>query len=271
MWVVSGGGERGDCRCKGFGVLSYLFWLVQLNFFFLRIFPFSFILSSQCAIQDKVVWVGARLFTIYKGWTVGSEWENETENVPDGEMNTFLFIHRMNVGDKVHLRPERRLVSLWCAVIWTGRGIEFHPFILVVCCRCLLLQVTMEFGLDKRHHNMQGLVFPLQEDANIALEQLQQRRINYIQLVQFLGGWGKQIQKFNTRKQTQPAQCHLCLFVCVCVSQRLDIQKETIELVHTKPTEIHDLPLRIPTDTPRYPFFMSTHSHTGQQQEALGQ
>ncbi|XP_046880646.1 twinfilin-2-like isoform X2 [Hypomesus transpacificus] len=93
-------------------------------------------------------------------------------------------------------------------------------------------KVTMEFGLDKRHHNMQGLVFPLQEDANIALEQLQQRRINYIQL-------------------------------------RLDIQKETIELVHTKPTEIHDLPLRIPTDTPRYHFFMFKHSHQGQQQEAL--
>ncbi|XP_062327710.1 twinfilin-2-like isoform X2 [Osmerus eperlanus] len=93
-------------------------------------------------------------------------------------------------------------------------------------------KVTMEFGLDKRQHNMQGLVFPLQEDANIALEQLQQRRINYIQL-------------------------------------RLDIQKETIELVHTKPTEIHDLPLRIPNDTPRYHFFIFRHSHQGQQQEAL--
>ncbi|XP_042360036.1 uncharacterized protein LOC121955996 [Plectropomus leopardus] len=93
-------------------------------------------------------------------------------------------------------------------------------------------RVTMEFGLDKRAQTLQGLAFPLQEEAKQALQQLKQRRINYIQL-------------------------------------RLDVEKETIELVHTKPTETRELPYRIPTDSPRYHFFIFKHSHQGQLQEAL--
>uniref|UniRef100_A0A3B3BEC8 Twinfilin actin-binding protein 2b n=1 Tax=Oryzias melastigma TaxID=30732 RepID=A0A3B3BEC8_ORYME len=79
---------------------------------------------------------------------------------------------------------------------------------------------------------LQGLSFPLQEEAKRALQQLKHKRINYIQL-------------------------------------RLDVDKETIELVHTKPTEIHELPFRIPTDSPRYHFFVFKHSHQGQLDEAL--
>lgn len=41
----------------------------------------------------------------------------------------------------------------------------------------------MEFGLDKRAQTLQGLAFPLQDEAKRALQQLKQRRINYIQLV----------------------------------------------------------------------------------------
>uniref|UniRef100_A0A8C6UN88 WD repeat domain 82 n=1 Tax=Neogobius melanostomus TaxID=47308 RepID=A0A8C6UN88_9GOBI len=93
-------------------------------------------------------------------------------------------------------------------------------------------KVTMEFGLDKRAQTLQGLAFPLQEDAKRGLQQLKQKRINYIQL-------------------------------------RLDVDKETIELVHTKPTETHELPYRIPSDAPRYHFFVFKHSHQGQLQEAL--
>lgn len=44
-------------------------------------------------------------------------------------------------------------------------------------------QVPMEFGLDKRAQTLQGLAFPLQEEAKRALQQLKQKRINYIQLV----------------------------------------------------------------------------------------
>lgn len=41
----------------------------------------------------------------------------------------------------------------------------------------------MEFGLDKRAQTLQGLAFPLQEEAKRALQQLKQKSINYIQLV----------------------------------------------------------------------------------------
>lgn len=60
------------------------------------------------------------------------------------------------------------------------------------------------------------------------------------------------------------------MFVYV-VLQRLDVVRETIELVHTKPTETQELPCRIPTDSPRYHFFIFKHSYQGQLQEALGQ
>uniref|UniRef100_A0A3Q4MCS3 Twinfilin actin-binding protein 2b n=1 Tax=Neolamprologus brichardi TaxID=32507 RepID=A0A3Q4MCS3_NEOBR len=90
--------------------------------------------------------------------------------------------------------------------------------------RIKITEVTMEFGLDKRAQTLQGLAFPLQEEAKRALQQLKHKRINYIQL-------------------------------------RLDVDRETIELVHTKPTEIHELPYRIPTDSPRYHFFIFKHSY----------
>ncbi|XP_061687706.1 twinfilin-2-like [Syngnathoides biaculeatus] len=91
-------------------------------------------------------------------------------------------------------------------------------------------RVPVEFGIDKRVS--QGLAFPLQEEAKRALRQLKQKRVNYIQL-------------------------------------RLDVENETIELVHTKPTETRELPYRIPTDSPRYHFFVFKHSHQGGAQEAL--
>uniref|UniRef100_A0A8C4Z7E8 WD repeat-containing protein 82-like n=1 Tax=Gadus morhua TaxID=8049 RepID=A0A8C4Z7E8_GADMO len=50
---------------------------------------------------------------------------------------------------------------------------------------------------------------------------------------------------------------------------RLDVERETIELVHTNPTETRELPYRIPTDSPRYHFFVFKHSHQDQLQEAL--
>uniref|UniRef100_A0A8C2KSX6 ADF-H domain-containing protein n=1 Tax=Cyprinus carpio TaxID=7962 RepID=A0A8C2KSX6_CYPCA len=46
-------------------------------------------------------------------------------------------------------------------------------------------------------------------------------------------------------------------------------EKETIELVHTSPTEIRDLPCRIPLDTPRYHFFLYKHSHEGDYLESV--
>ncbi|XP_058634024.1 twinfilin-2 isoform X5 [Onychostoma macrolepis] len=93
-------------------------------------------------------------------------------------------------------------------------------------------QVTTEISVDPKHQTLQGLAFPLQAEAKRALQQLAERRINYIQL-------------------------------------KLDTEKETIELVHTSPTEIRDLPCRIPLDTPRYHFFLYKHSHEGDYLESV--
>ncbi|XP_051956951.1 twinfilin-2b isoform X5 [Xyrauchen texanus] len=89
-----------------------------------------------------------------------------------------------------------------------------------------------EISVDGKNPTLQGLAFPLQEDAKHALQQLKHKRINYIQL-------------------------------------RLDTERETIELVHTSPTETKELPSRIPTDAPRYHFFLYKHAHQGQALEAV--
>uniref|UniRef100_A0A672PPU1 WD repeat-containing protein 82 n=1 Tax=Sinocyclocheilus grahami TaxID=75366 RepID=A0A672PPU1_SINGR len=85
--------------------------------------------------------------------------------------------------------------------------------------RIKITEVKTEISVDPKHQTLQGLAFPLQAEAKRALQQLAERRINYIQL-------------------------------------KLDTEKETIELVHTSPTELRDLPCRIPLDTPRYHFFL---------------
>ncbi|XP_058229713.1 twinfilin-2b isoform X1 [Hemibagrus wyckioides] len=89
-----------------------------------------------------------------------------------------------------------------------------------------------QISVESKPLNLQGLAFPLQEEAKRALQLLKQRRINYIQL-------------------------------------RLDTERETIELVHTNPTEIRELPSRIPADAPRYHFFLYKHSYQGQSVEAV--
>ncbi|XP_064154471.1 twinfilin-2 isoform X2 [Anguilla rostrata] len=95
-----------------------------------------------------------------------------------------------------------------------------------------VVRVKTEISVESKHQTLQGLAFPLQEEARHALQQLTQRRINYIQL-------------------------------------RLDTERETIELVHTNPTEVSELPRRIPTDTPRYHFFLYKHSHEGDYLESV--
>lgn len=62
------------------------------------------------------------------------------------------------------------------------------------------------------------------------------------------------------------------LLICVFLDtfQRLDIQNETIELVHSTPTETPELPHRVPKDTPRYHFFLYKHSHEGDDLESVG-
>uniref|UniRef100_A0A8C4FSP7 ADF-H domain-containing protein n=1 Tax=Denticeps clupeoides TaxID=299321 RepID=A0A8C4FSP7_9TELE len=93
-----------------------------------------------------------------------------------------------------------------------------------------LTEVKTEISVGNRA--LQGLAFPLQDEAKRALQQLKQKRVNYVQLV-------------------------------------MNVEKETIELVHTNPTETRELPCRIPTDSPRYHFFLYKYSHQGQPVEAV--
>lgn len=48
---------------------------------------------------------------------------------------------------------------------------------------CCPLQVTTEISVESKHQTLQGLAFPLQDAAKRALQQLAQKRINYVQLV----------------------------------------------------------------------------------------
>ncbi|XP_007888471.1 twinfilin-2 isoform X1 [Callorhinchus milii] len=92
--------------------------------------------------------------------------------------------------------------------------------------------VKTEISVESKHQTMQGIAFPIQESAIKALLLLKDRKINYIQL-------------------------------------KLDIQKETINLVHTDPTEVSDLSRRIPNNAPRYHFFLYKHSHEGDYLESI--
>ncbi|KAB0358092.1 hypothetical protein FD755_009339 [Muntiacus reevesi] len=78
----------------------------------------------------------------------------------------------------------------------------------------------------------EGLAFPLQPQAQRALQQLRQKMINYIQL-------------------------------------KLDLERETIELVHTEPTDVAQLPSRVPRDAARYHFFLYKHTHEGDPLESV--
>ncbi|XP_066859539.1 twinfilin-2 isoform X2 [Anser cygnoides] len=93
-------------------------------------------------------------------------------------------------------------------------------------------QVKTEISVESKHQTLQGLAFPLQLDAQQAIQALKQKKINYIQL-------------------------------------KLDLERETIDLVHTSPTEIADLPKRIPQDSARYHFFLYKHSHEGDYLESV--
>ncbi|CAB1323378.1 unnamed protein product [Coregonus sp. 'balchen'] len=73
---------------------------------------------------------------------------------------------------------------------------------------------------------LQGVAFPIHGDAVEALERFRDKRVNYVQL-------------------------------------EIDFAKELIRLSNTEPTEVKDLPKRIPTESARYHFFRYKHSHEG--------
>ncbi|XP_059245852.1 toll-like receptor 9 isoform X3 [Mustela nigripes] len=93
-------------------------------------------------------------------------------------------------------------------------------------------EVKTEISVESKHQTLQGLTFPLQPAAQRALQQLRQKTVNYIQL-------------------------------------KLDLERETIELVHTEPTEVAQLPSRVPRDAARYHFFLYKHTHEGDPLESV--
>lgn len=66
-------------------------------------------------------------------------------------------------------------------------------------------------------------------------------------------------------KCTLPASSHL-----LC-EQEVDAQQELIRLCNTEPTEVKDLPMRIPKESPRYHFFLYKHSHEGDYLQSTGE
>ncbi|XP_001367830.1 twinfilin-2 isoform X2 [Monodelphis domestica] len=93
-------------------------------------------------------------------------------------------------------------------------------------------EVKTEISVESKHQTLQGLAFPLQPEAQQAIALLKQKKVNYVQL-------------------------------------KLDLERETIELVHTNPTEVADLPKRVPQDSARYHFFLYKHSHEGDYLESV--
>ncbi|XP_036962405.1 twinfilin-1a [Acanthopagrus latus] len=89
-----------------------------------------------------------------------------------------------------------------------------------------LNEVQTDISVDTKQQTLQGVAFPLHKDAVAALERYRDKKLNYVQL-------------------------------------QVDFEQELIRLCSTEPTEVKDLPLRIPKDSARYHFFLYKHSHEG--------
>ncbi|XP_034984024.1 twinfilin-1 [Zootoca vivipara] len=93
-------------------------------------------------------------------------------------------------------------------------------------------EVQTDVSVDTKHQTLQGVAFPIAKEALQALEKLKNKQLNYVQL-------------------------------------QIDMKNETIELASTLPTELKDLPKRIPKDSARYHFFLYKHSHEGDYLESI--
>ncbi|XP_070686218.1 twinfilin-1a [Pempheris klunzingeri] len=89
-----------------------------------------------------------------------------------------------------------------------------------------LNEVQTDISVDTKHQTLQGVFFPIHKDAVAALERYREKKVNYVQL-------------------------------------QVDPDQEVIRLCNTEPTELKDLPMRIPKDSARYHFFLYKHSHEG--------
>lgn len=90
----------------------------------------------------------------------------------------------------------------------------------------------VEIGFDTKHQTIQGVVFPISQEAISALFDLKDRKINYVQL-------------------------------------SIDIAKEEINLESTEGTSVRQLPRRVPNDHARYHLFLFPHSYEGDSFESI--
>ncbi|XP_004694844.1 PREDICTED: twinfilin-1 [Condylura cristata] len=93
-------------------------------------------------------------------------------------------------------------------------------------------EVQTDVSVDTKHQTLQGVAFPISREAFQALEKLNNKQLNYVQL-------------------------------------EIDIKNEIIILANTANTELKDLPKRIPKDSARYHFFLYKHSHEGDYLESI--
>ncbi|CAI5767108.1 twinfilin-2 isoform X4 [Podarcis lilfordi] len=141
-------------------------------------------------------------------------------------------------------------------------------------------EVKTEISVESKHQTLQGLAFPLQPEAQQAIRLLKQKKINYIQLVRspfFTIQFGllniswTSVQALLVQRllvSPEPNVVLNCVLLPLFI-QKLDLERETIDLVHTNATEIADLPKRIPQDSARYHFFLYKHSHEGDYLESV--
>ncbi|XP_026523428.1 twinfilin-1 [Notechis scutatus] len=95
-----------------------------------------------------------------------------------------------------------------------------------------VFQVETEVSVNTKHQTLQGVAFPVAQDALQALEKLKNKELNYVQL-------------------------------------QIDMNNEIIVLASALPTELKDLPRRIPKNSARYHFFLYKHSHEGDYLESI--
>ncbi|XP_072026824.1 twinfilin-1-like [Amphiura filiformis] len=91
-------------------------------------------------------------------------------------------------------------------------------------------EIRADVNVDSKHQTMQGVAFPLSEDAMDALQSLKDGRVTFVQL-------------------------------------NLDLVKETIELSDTNTCDVNSLSSHIPEGTSRYNFFCFKHQYEGDYKE----
>ncbi|XP_030209070.1 twinfilin-1 [Gadus morhua] len=87
-------------------------------------------------------------------------------------------------------------------------------------------EVQSDTGMDTKKSTLTGVALPLQADALQAMRQFAMKKLTYVQL-------------------------------------EIDFRNESIKLSSTAPTELKDLPSRIPKEAARYHFFLYRHNHDG--------